>query len=126
MPHELHRLCALDELEEGTITGGSLPDGHRVAIYLVDGQVYVTDDRCSHGDASLSEEGSVDGCTVECSWHFGTFDIRTGQAMASPCTEPIRTYRVTLDAGSVWVAVTEALRIVPAPGVEAACPAVGG
>ena len=32
MRPELHRLCSLDELEEGTITGGSLPDGHRVAI----------------------------------------------------------------------------------------------
>ncbi|MGX5652777.1 non-heme iron oxygenase ferredoxin subunit [Hydrogenophaga borbori] len=125
MRPELHRLCSLDELEEGTITGGSLPDGHRVAIYLVDGDVYVTDDRCSHGDASLTEEGSVDGCTVECSWHFGTFDIRTGQPTASPCTEPIRTYRVTVEDGGVWVAVDQALRIVLAPAA-ASCAAAGG
>jgi p-cumate 2,3-dioxygenase ferredoxin subunit len=123
MRPELHQLCRLDELEEGTITAGTLPDGHRVAIYLVDGDVYVTDDRCSHGDASLTEEGSIDGCTVECSWHFGTFDIRTGQPTASPCTEPIRTYRVTLEDGAVYVAVAEALRIAPA---SASCPAAGG
>jgi nitrite reductase/ring-hydroxylating ferredoxin subunit len=111
MSSELHRLCRIDELEEGTITGGVLPDGNRVAIYLVDGDVYVTDDRCSHGDASLTEEGSIEGCTVECSWHFGTFDVRTGAPTSSPCTEPIRTYRVSLQDGEVWISVTEALRI---------------
>jgi len=124
MSEDLHRLCCLDELEEGTITGGTLPDGHRVAIYLVDGDVYVTDDRCSHGDASLTEEGSVDGCTVECSWHFGTFDIRTGEPTASPCTEPIRTYRVTVRDGEVWVASAQALRIAT-DNPAAACPGAG-
>jgi nitrite reductase/ring-hydroxylating ferredoxin subunit len=108
---ELHRLCSLDEVEEGHITAGRLADGHRVAIYKVDGEVYVTDDQCSHGAASLSEEGSIDGCTVECSWHFGAFDVRTGQPSASPCTEPIRTYRVTVDGGAVFVAVAPTVPI---------------
>jgi p-cumate 2,3-dioxygenase ferredoxin component len=114
MACELHRLCALDELDEGSITAGRLPDGHHVAIYKVDGEVYVTDDRCTHGDASLTEEGSLDGCTVECSWHFGQFDVRTGQPLASPCTEPLRTYRVTVQDGSVFVEVGSAVRIAGA------------
>ena len=107
----MHRLCAFDDLEEGAIQQGTLPDGHKVAIYRVEGEVFVTDDRCSHGDASLAEDGSLDGCTVECSWHFGTFDIRTGQALASPCTEPIRTYRVTVQDGDVFVEVGSAIRV---------------
>lgn len=114
---ELHRLCGLDEVEEGSITAGLLADGHCVAIYKVDGEVYVTDDLCSHGAASLSEEGSVDGCIVECSWHFGAFDIRTGQPTASPCSEPIRTYRVTVDGGAVFVAVAQAVKIAVAPAL---------
>ncbi|MEJ5988411.1 non-heme iron oxygenase ferredoxin subunit [Ramlibacter sp. PS3R-8] len=116
MSAELHHLCRLDELEEGTITGGRLPDGHRVAIYLIDGEVYVTDDRCSHGAASLTEEGIIDGCQVECSWHFGRFDIRSGAPTASPCTEAIRTYRVTVQDGAVHVVVSDALRIASASG----------
>lgn len=112
MSSPLHHLCALSDLEEGVITGGSLADGHRVAIYLVDGKVYVTDDRCSHGDASLTEEGSVNGCSVECSWHFGSFDIRTGQPTASPCTEPISTYQVTVKDGEVFATVTQVVHEV--------------
>lgn len=110
---EKHRLCRLDELEEGLITGGSLSDGHRVAIYLVDGKVYVTDDRCTHGDASLTEEGSISGCTVECSWHFGTFDVRTGEPTASPCTERLRSYRVSILNGEVWVETAQVQSVGP-------------
>lgn len=108
---ELHYLCRLDELEEEIITGRVLPNGDRVAIYLVEGEVFVTDDRCSHGEASLTEEGIIDGCQVECSWHFGRFDIRTGQPTSSPCTEPIGIYRVSICDGGVYVSVSSALRI---------------
>ena len=116
-------LCRLDELEKDSITGGLLPCGHRVAIYMIEGEVYVTDDRCSHGDASLSEEGTRDGCQVECSWHFGRFDIRTGEPVASPCTQPIQTYRVTVRDGSIYVAVGDALRLAPSSEL---CPGEDG
>lgn len=111
---QLHRLCGVDDVQDGEILGGGLPDGHRVAIYRVDGDIFVTDDRCSHGDASLCEEGTLDGCEVECSWHFGRFDVRTGQPTASPCTEPIRTYAVTVADGAVWVAWQRAVPIAAA------------
>jgi nitrite reductase/ring-hydroxylating ferredoxin subunit len=114
----LHPLCRLDELEAGTITAGHLSDGHRVAIYLVDGEVYVTDDLCTHGEASLCDEGTIDGCTVECSWHFGSFDVRSGEPTASPCTEPLRTYRATVEGGQVYVEVATALRLAPAPAAQ--------
>ena len=116
-------LCRLDELEKDAITGGLLPCGPRVAIYRIEGEVYVTDDRCSHGDASLSEEGTIDGCQVECSWHFGRFDIRTGEPVASPCTQPIQTYRVTVRDGSIYVAVGDALRLAPSSEL---CPGEDG
>lgn len=111
MTDELHRLCAFADIDDGGIKGAYLPDGHPVAIYKVDGEVYVTDDRCTHGDASLSEEGSLDGCRVECSWHFGSFDVRTGEPLASPCVEPIRTYRVVVRGDAVFVAATPVVPI---------------
>ncbi|MEO5670201.1 MAG: non-heme iron oxygenase ferredoxin subunit [Ramlibacter sp.] len=115
MSSELHYLCRVDELSEDVITAGLLPDGHRVAIYLLEDEVFVTDDRCTHGDASLTEEGSIEGCQVECSWHFGRFDIRTGEPAAGPCTEPIRTYRVSVISGDVFVSMGDAMRIASTP-----------
>ena len=47
-------LCSLDAVANGDIGMGYLPDGRRVAVYLVEGNVYATDDRCTHGNSSLT------------------------------------------------------------------------
>ncbi len=98
-------LCAVDEVSDGEIRRGELPDGHAVAIYNVDGQFYVTDDRCTHGEASLSEDGSLEGHEVECSWHFGRFDVRTGEPCAMPCELALRCWPVKIEGGRVFVDV---------------------
>jgi len=96
-------LCAVDEVPDGEIRRGALPSGHPVAIYHVKDDFFVTDDICSHGEASLSEDGSLDGYQVECSWHFGRFDIRTGKPCAMPCERAIRTWPVQIENGRVLV-----------------------
>jgi hypothetical protein len=52
-----------------------------------------------HIDRSLSEDGELAGHTVECGWHCGQFDIRTGKAVASPCAIDLRTYQVEVREG---------------------------
>lgn len=115
-----HRLCRVADVPEGGIAEGFLPDGRRVAIYNVEGEIFVTDDRCTHGDASLVDEGVLEGCIVECPLHFGTFDVTTGEAKSHPCTEPLDTYQVTVRDGDVFVDV-----VVPIP-IVAAGQAVSG
>ena len=47
------------DLKEGQIERIDL-DGHEpIALYKVDGQIYATEDTCSHGAASLAE-GDLD------------------------------------------------------------------
>ncbi|WP_243050359.1 non-heme iron oxygenase ferredoxin subunit [Dyella sp. RRB7] len=104
---ELIDLCAAEDLADGEIRRGTLPSGHAVAIYNVNGQFFVTDDVCSHGEASLSEDGSLDGFEVECSWHYGRFDIRTGEPCAMPCEHAIRCFPVKIEDGRVYVDLGE-------------------
>ncbi|PWR20963.1 non-heme iron oxygenase ferredoxin subunit [Zavarzinia compransoris] len=99
------KLCAVADLPEGEIRGETLPDGTRIALYKVGGTIYATADKCTHGEVSLSEEGTLDGCTVECSWHFGTFDITTGKATGMPCEVALKTYPVEVIEGNVHVVV---------------------
>jgi p-cumate 2,3-dioxygenase ferredoxin subunit len=101
----MHALCRTDELVPGEIAGRSLPDGSRVAIYNVDNTYYVTSDVCTHGESSLSEEGLLDGHLVECGWHMGTFDVRTGAPTGRPCVVPIKSYPVTIIDGQIHVDV---------------------
>jgi len=98
-------VCPVADVPAGEIRKGELPDGTCVALYNLDGRIYATADRCTHGDASLSEEGSIVGGQVECSWHFGCFDIASGKAVAMPCSEALRVYPVTIIDGFIHVAI---------------------
>ncbi|UCV17771.1 non-heme iron oxygenase ferredoxin subunit [Ferribacterium limneticum] len=100
-------LCALDDLEEGEIKKVNLEDGSSLAVYLVDGEVYATDDKCTHGDASLADTGALDGCVVECGLHLGCFDVRTGAVMSAPCSKPLRIYPVCIRDQKVWAEFSE-------------------
>jgi len=73
------RVCERSDVPEGEalkVESG----GTSVAIFNVDGELFATQDRCTHGDWSLSEGGYLDGDVVECSLHMGKFCVRTGKS----------------------------------------------
>jgi naphthalene 1,2-dioxygenase system ferredoxin subunit len=62
----------------------------------VEGEVYATDNLCTHGAARLSDGFLEDG-EIECPLHQGRFDVCTGKAMCAPLTEDIKTYPVKIE-----------------------------
>jgi 3-phenylpropionate/trans-cinnamate dioxygenase ferredoxin subunit len=85
-----------------------------VAIFRADdGRLYAIDDTCTHQDASLSE-GWVEGCAVECPLHGSCFDLRTGHVDGPPASRPVRTHRVVVDDGMIYVELSG-----PAPSLPA-------
>ena len=95
-------LCSIDDVPAGQIRQFAV-DGldTAVAVANVEGEYFAFEDRCTHGEASLAEEGELSGHTVECGWHGGQFNIRTGEATASPCTIDLKTYQVSVREGRV-------------------------
>lgn len=89
------------DLLQGDVVAMRL-DGREIAVYWSDDGLFATDNRCTHGDARLSEGFLIDNC-IECPLHQGQFDIRSGQPMCEPVTEPIRCYPVRVEAGQVQV-----------------------
>jgi nitrite reductase/ring-hydroxylating ferredoxin subunit len=75
---------------------------HVLAVYNIGGEYFATDDECTHGAASLAE-GILDGDIIECCLHFGAFNVRTGAAVQAPCSIPLRTYKVELRDGTIFV-----------------------
>lgn len=75
-----------------------------IAVFNVEGRLYATADRCTHGDASLCD-GMVFDNVVECPFHGGTFDVVTGQALTYPVTEPLRTFPVEVSDGMAFLIV---------------------
>jgi biphenyl 2,3-dioxygenase ferredoxin component len=76
--------------------------GLTLAVYNLDGEFHVTDDACTHGPGSLSE-GFVDGDIIECNFHQGAFNIRTGEVVKPPCMVPVKTYRTVVEDGRVFI-----------------------
>jgi p-cumate 2,3-dioxygenase ferredoxin subunit len=105
-PKSRVRLCAIEDVETGAMLQVSPPGLPPLAVYRVtDDEFYCTQDLCTHGNASLSDEGDLQGYIVECSWHEGKFDIRSGQPCALPCTEALKTFPVVVDGGAVFIDV---------------------
>jgi nitrite reductase/ring-hydroxylating ferredoxin subunit len=98
----LVRLCAVDEVSEGeprrVVVDGYPP----LAVYQVGDDYFVTADTCTHGMASLCE-GYQDGEEIECPYHGGAFNIKSGEPLAFPCTEPLETVPVELADNALWV-----------------------
>jgi nitrite reductase/ring-hydroxylating ferredoxin subunit len=96
------KVCGVGDLRPGEALRfeASCP----VALFRVGEQFYATDDTCTHAEASLSD-GYIDGDTVECPFHSARFCIRTGEALSLPASEPLKTYSVKVEDGSVFVDV---------------------
>lgn len=97
------RLCSTDDVDFDCairVESGDLT----LAVFNVGGTFYVTDDQCTHGPGSLSE-GYIDGHEIECDFHNGRFDLRTGEVTAPPCMIPIRTYKVVVENNDVHIEI---------------------
>ena len=100
---QLIELCEAVDVLEGSalkVTTGDLV----LAVFNIAGKIHVTDDACTHGPGSLSE-GYICDDVVECDFHSGAFNIKTGEVVAPPCLVPIKTYAVLVKDGKVYVDV---------------------
>jgi naphthalene 1,2-dioxygenase system ferredoxin subunit len=84
---------------------GMIVGGRDMALYNAGGEIFATDNICTHGQARLCE-GFLDGHEIECPLHQGKFDVRTGQPTCAPVTEAIRSYPVKIEGGRVFLAIS--------------------
>jgi nitrite reductase/ring-hydroxylating ferredoxin subunit len=98
-------VCAVGDVEEGTALKVEVGD-LILAVFNLNGAFYVIDDQCTHGPGSLSE-GYIEDDTVECDFHNGQFNIKTGAVVSPPCLVPIKTYKVIMDGEKVLIEVPE-------------------
>ena len=98
-------LGAADEFSEDTPVAKQA-GGQPLAVFRLGDEVYALRDKCSHGNARLSDGYVEDGC-VECPLHQGLIDIRSGAARSAPITTAVRSFPVRVVAGRVEVDVAE-------------------
>jgi len=94
-------LCAVGDVAPGTALKVERA-GLAFAVFNVDGEFFVTDDHCTHGPGSLSE-GFLEGDIIECNFHQGQFNVRTGAPVLAPCEIPVKTYPAFVRDGKVMI-----------------------
>jgi 3-phenylpropionate/trans-cinnamate dioxygenase ferredoxin subunit len=96
------RICSLGDLKPGKALRVKIND-HAIAIIRTPaGEVKALDDKCSHGEISLSE-GFVDNETIECWAHGAKFDLNTGKPLSLPAYEPVATYEILIENNDIFV-----------------------
>lgn len=94
-PHKLPARGSRSIVREGDLS---------LAVFDVDGALYVIDDSCPHGGGSLVM-GKLEGMQVRCPAHGLKFDIRTG-CMPSEGSLRVRSYPVSVVEGKTFVSLT--------------------
>src|ERR1700722_2205422 len=96
-------LCSTADIAPGAALKVEIED-LALAVFNVGGEFFVTDDACTHGPGSLSE-GYIEDDVVECNFHNGQFNIRTGEVVSPPCMVPVKTYPAAVIDGKVTIEV---------------------
>lgn len=95
------RAAAFTDVPKGGVLAVEI-DGLEIALVRDGDDVYALRDECSHAAIPLSE-GDVEGCEIECWLHGSRFDIRTGEPLNLPATEPVETYPTKHEGDDILV-----------------------
>jgi naphthalene 1,2-dioxygenase system ferredoxin subunit len=74
--------------------------GYDIALYDLSGEVFATDNLCTHAHAYLSD-GTLAGGIVECPLHGGRFEVRTGKGLGPPIPCDLKTYPARVEGSEI-------------------------
>ncbi|MFM2352270.1 MAG: hypothetical protein RL096_751 [Actinomycetota bacterium] len=98
------RICAVEDIKLGKAIRVKIGDDAIAIVRTKADNVFALDDKCSHGEISLSE-GFVDNETIECWAHGAKFSLETGEALTLPAYEPVAKYEVIIDNGDIFLEI---------------------
>lgn len=96
------RICNVEDIKQGRAIRVKIADHSFAIVHTPDGKFHALDDKCSHGEVSLSE-GFVDNETIECWAHGAKFSLTTGTPLSLPAYEPVSVYEVFVENGEVFL-----------------------
>jgi nitrite reductase/ring-hydroxylating ferredoxin subunit len=102
----LLKVCNVDEVPQDAGLRVELEGQPPLAVFKVEGDYFVINDTCSHGEASLCD-GELEGGQIECPWHNAKFCIKSGQALTFPAVEPQKTYVVKVVEKDVMIELSK-------------------
>lgn len=81
-------------------------NGVKVAIASVGGELYAFHNCCTHQQFELTDGFLMDD-RVTCTFHGATFDVKSGDVVALPATQPLPVFELKIENDEIWVAVPD-------------------
>jgi nitrite reductase/ring-hydroxylating ferredoxin subunit len=75
-------------------------DGRVWALFNVNGEFHLCEDRCPHMDSPI-HDGTIHRGVVTCLWHMWQFDIRKGECLLNENIKLVK-YPVKVEAGVIY------------------------
>ena len=79
-------------------------EGHTLALFADNEQIYAVDNRCPHMGFPL-HRGTVNDGILTCHWHHARFDLASGGTF-DQWADDVRSYPVQVRDGEVWIDLT--------------------
>ena len=98
------RICDVDDIKPGKAIRVKIGETAIAVVKTKAGEIRALDDKCSHGEISLSE-GFIDNETIECWAHGAKFSLATGEALTLPAFEPVAVYEVIIDNDEIFIEI---------------------
>lgn len=100
-----HFVCPIEKLAPN-VPFATEVDERFVIVTLIEGEVYCIEDVCTHDGGTLGD-GETENHCIACPRHGAKFDLRTGEALTMPATEPTTSFKTKVEDGKVYVSVDE-------------------
>jgi nitrite reductase/ring-hydroxylating ferredoxin subunit len=94
-------VASVDDVKPGEVIEVEV-DAEPVVLAHADGEFLATSDICSHAFVML-HDGWLEGEEIECPQHGSRFNMRTGEVLSPPATQPIDVYSVKVEGKTVYV-----------------------
>lgn len=98
---KLVKLCGVNEIEDGSVRGFDI-EGKHIILVKQNGMFFSLDGICTHAHADMADGFLSDG-SITCSLHLSVFDLKTGNPTNPPARLPLKTYKVKVEGGNVFV-----------------------
>ena len=93
----------VSDLAEGSMAATDV-NGNHVLLAKIGGEVSAVSGTCTHEETDLALGFMLEDRVV-CPLHLSQFDLRSGQVMNPPATEPLKRFNVQIRGGSIFIEV---------------------
>jgi CDP-4-dehydro-6-deoxyglucose reductase/3-phenylpropionate/trans-cinnamate dioxygenase ferredoxin subunit/anthranilate 1,2-dioxygenase ferredoxin subunit len=97
------RLCSESDIVDNSVRRFVI-EGERDSSRKAWGKYHALDERCTHRGGPVSE-GSLEDGVITCPWHYGQFDLATGEVRGPPPVEPLKSYELRVEGSDILISI---------------------